>query len=108
VTLEKIIALKDRIAATDAQLHSINRETTEIGQDQQRLRENIKALTSTAEARQLITRYIAKAGQQETRLEQLTKDKQVAGGERTRLQEELQTVIRSLTVDRLLTQRRAP
>jgi Carboxypeptidase regulatory-like domain len=107
-TLEKIIALKDRIAATDAQLHSIDRETSEIGQDQQRLRDNIKALTSTAEARQLITRYIAKAGDQETRLEQLTKDKQTAAGERTRLQEELETMIRSLTVDRLLTQRKAP
>ena len=107
-TLEKIIAVKDRITATDRQLHSIDRETSEIGQDQQRLRDNIKALTSTAEARQLIARYIAKAGDQETRLEQLTKDKQAAGSERTRLQEELETMIRGLTVDRLLTQRKAP
>jgi hypothetical protein len=56
----------------------------------------------------LATRYIAKAGDQETRLEQLTKDKQAAGSERTRLQEELETMIRNLTVDRLLTQRKAP
>ena len=107
-TLEKIVAVKDRIVATDGQLHSIDRETSEIGQDQQRLRDNIKALTSTAEARQLIARYIAKAGDQETRLEQLAKDKQAAGSELTRLQEELGTMIRSLTVDRLLTQRKAP
>jgi len=108
VTLEEIVGLKDRIAATDAQLHSIDRETTEISQDQQRLRDNIKALTSTVEARQLITRYIAKAGDQETRLEQLTKDKQATGIERSRLQAELETMIRHLTVDRLLTQRKAP
>ena len=107
-TLEKIVAVKDRIVATDGQLHSIDRETSEIGQDQQRLRDNIKALTATAEARQLIARYIAKAGDQETRLEQLAKDKQAAGSELTRLQEELGTMIRSLTVDRLLTQRNAP
>jgi hypothetical protein len=107
-TLEKIIQLRDRIAAADEQLRSIDRETSEIGQDQQRLRDNIKALTATAEARQLITRYIAKAGDQETRLEQLTKDKQGAGVERTRLQEELETMIRGLTVDRMLTQSKAP
>lgn len=107
-TLEKIIALKDGLAATESQLHAIDRETSEIGQDQQRLRDNIKALTATAEARQLISRYIAKAGEQETRLEQLTKDKQAAAGERIRLQEELAKMIRGLTVDHLLTQNQAP
>jgi hypothetical protein len=107
-TLEKIIALKDRLAAADTQLRAIDRETLEIGQDQQRLRDNIKALTATAEARQLITRYIAKAGEQETRLEQLTKDKQAAAGERISLQEELAKLIRGLTVDHLLTQNQAP
>ena len=107
-TLEKIIALKDGLAATEGQLHAIDRETSEIGQDQQRLRDNIKALTATAEARQLITRYIAKAGEQETRLEQLTKDKQAAALERIRLQEELARMIRGLTVDHLLTQNQAP
>jgi hypothetical protein len=107
-TLEKIIALKDRLAAADTQLRAIDRETLEIGQDQQRLRDNIKALTATAEARQLITRYIAKAGEQETRLEQLTKDKQAAAGERISLQEELAKLIRRLTVDHLLTQNQAP
>ena len=103
-----MIALKDRIAATDGQLRSIDRETSEIGQDQQRLRDNIKALTSTAEARQLITRYITKAGDQETRLEQLAKDKQAAGGKRTQLLEELENTIRNLTVNRLLAQKKEP
>ena len=107
-TLEKIIALKDGLASAEAQLHAIDRETSEIGQDQQRLRDNIKALTATAEARDLITRYIAKAGEQETRLEQLTKDKQAAAAERIRLQEELARMIRGLTVDHLLTQNQAP
>lgn len=107
-TLEKIIALRDGLASAEAQLHAIDRETSEIGQDQQRLRDNIKALTATAEARDLITRYIAKAGEQETRLEQLTKDKQAAALERIRLQEELARMIRGLTVDHLLTQNQAP
>ena len=51
--------------------------------DQQRLRDNIKALTATAEAKQLITRYVSKADTQETRLEQLNKDKQALHEEAT-------------------------
>src|SRR2546430_10461006 len=46
--------------------------------DQQRLRDNIKALTATAEAKQLITRYVSKADTQETRLDQLNKEKQAS------------------------------
>src|SRR6266851_1023198 len=69
-TLEKIIDIKSRMAAAEARIETIDQEVTEIGTDQQRLRDNIKALTATAEAKQLITRYVAKADTQESRLEQ--------------------------------------
>jgi hypothetical protein len=75
---------------------------TEIGEDQQRLRDNIKALTATAEAKQLITRYVSKADAQETRLEQLNKEKQALNAEAARLQGELEALIRSLAIDRKL------
>jgi len=102
--LEKIIDLKSRMAATEARIQAIDREVTEIGADQQRLRDNIKALTATAEARQLITRYVSKADTQETRLDQLNKEKQAAQEERVRLQGELEALIRGLNIDRTLTQ----
>ena len=102
--LEKIIDLKSRMAATDARIQAIDREVTEISADQQRLRDNIKALTATAEAKQLITRYVSKADTQETRLDQLNKEKQAAQEERVRLQGELETLIRGLNIDRTLTQ----
>jgi len=70
--------------------------------DQQRLRENITALSSTAEAKQLIARYVAKADTQETRLELLEKDRRTAVEERARLQTELEAAIRALTFDRSL------
>jgi hypothetical protein len=104
-SLEKIIDLKTRITAVDARLEAIDKEVASITEDQQRLRENIKALTATAEARQLIARYVAKAGEQETRLEQLTKDRQEASNERARLRQELDAAIRSLNIDRTLTQK---
>ena len=102
--LEKIIDLKSRMAATDARIQAIDREVTEISADRQRLRDNIKALTATAEAKQLITRYVSKADTQETRLDQLNKEKQAAQEERVRLQGELEALIRGLNIDRTLTQ----
>jgi hypothetical protein len=102
-TLEKIIDLRSRLAAKDARVESIDSEVEEIAKDQERLRDNIKALTATAEAKQLITRYVAKADTQETRLEQLNKEKQALGQEITGLEGELETVVRGLSIDRKLT-----
>jgi hypothetical protein len=102
--LEKLIDIKDRIAANISRLQVINNETAEIAADQQRLRENIKALAPTTEAKQLITRYVAKADTQESRLEQLEKDRREALEEQTRLQVELSSAIRGLAFDRKLNQ----
>ena len=68
------------------------------------MRENIKALTATAEARQLIARYVAKADTQESRLEQLEKDRRAALEEQARLQAELSAAIRAFALDRQLNQ----
>lgn len=101
--LERILEMKSRIGALEVRIHDLDKEASEIAQDQQRLRDNIKALTATAEARQLITRYVAKADTQETRLEQLNKDKQALIVERARLQGELEALIRGLAIDHKLT-----
>src|SRR5206468_11690458 len=50
--LERLIDLKSQIVKTEAQLQETNRQASEITQDQQRLRDNIKILTSTTEAKQ--------------------------------------------------------
>jgi protocatechuate 3,4-dioxygenase beta subunit len=100
--LEKIIDLRSRTAAAQERMETIDSEVEEIGKDQERLRDNIKALTATAEAKQLITRYVAKADTQETRLEQLNKEKQTLNEELVRLQTELEALVRSLSIDRQL------
>jgi hypothetical protein len=102
--LEKLIDIKTRMAVSEARLQAINNEATEIATDQGRLRENIKALSATAEARQLITRYVAKADTQESRLEQLEKDRRAALEEFSRLQAELNAAIRGFSLDRQLNQ----
>jgi len=92
--------LKSQITRVEGQLQEINRQASEITQDQQRLRENIKTLTSTAEAKQLITRYVAKANDQETRLEQIEKERVSLGQQRVKLHAELASAIQGVSFDR--------
>jgi hypothetical protein len=100
--LEKLIEIKSRITAADARAEAIKAEATEIAADQERLRENIKALSATPEAKQLIARYVAKADTQESRLEQLEKDRRAVAEELARLQAELEAAIRGFALDRPL------
>jgi hypothetical protein len=102
--IQNIVEIKSRLAAIDARLAAIDAEIAQIGEDQTRLRENIETLSQTAEAKQLIARYVAKADQQETRIEQLTKERQAANEERGRLQPQLDAAIRALSLDRNLTE----
>jgi hypothetical protein len=102
--LQNLIDIKTRIGKLDERDAAIDEEVEEIGEDQKRLRENIQALNSTAEARTLIARYVQKADQQETRIEQLTKEKQTIEQERERLQSQLDAAVRALVLDRNLTE----
>ena len=60
--LDKIIDLRQQINAVGQQLKALDDEVALIGTDQKRLRENIESLSKTPEAKSLIARYIAKAG----------------------------------------------
>jgi hypothetical protein len=100
--LEKIMEMKSLIAALNERIAAADRETLEIGTDQTRLRENIATLKDTAETKQLIARYVAKAGEQETRLEQLAKEKREAVLEKVRLQSDLSAAIRAMSLNRQL------
>jgi hypothetical protein len=98
--LQHILDIKSQIAAVDSKLSEMTAEMTEIEADQARLRDNIKALKETAQANDLIARYIAKAGQQETRVEQITAERKKLSDERTRHNVELEIAIRALSLDR--------
>jgi len=100
--LEQIISLKAQIADIGSEVQEVETETAEIARDQARLRENIKALGQTADARQLIARYVAKANEQETRIEQLTNERKAKAAARLQLQLQLDNAIRALALDRRL------
>jgi predicted nucleic acid-binding Zn-ribbon protein len=89
IRLEKLLELRATLYQAGAKLESFDDEVESISGDQKRLRENIETLSKTPEAKTLITRYIAKANEQETRLEQIEKDRKTIAAERTRLEREL-------------------
>jgi hypothetical protein len=100
--LEKVTDLKIKIGAIDHKLNSLELEEDAITEDQERLRENIKALTSTPEAKQLIARYVTKANEQETRIEQITQERKTASAEKEKLNQELSVLIRGIDVTKKL------
>lgn len=96
--LQKLIALRNTIGQFNTKLAALEREKENISDDQERLRENIEALAKTSEARQLIVRYIAKANEQETRLEQIENERRAAQAEKERLERELALEIKNFEV----------
>ena len=97
--LEKLIDLKLSIGKENLRITALDKEAGEIGEDQKRLRENIATLRNTNEAKQLVTRYIAKAGEQETRLEQIAKEKHAAQDALAKLTSEFDAAVRALVID---------
>jgi hypothetical protein len=100
--LEKLIDLKSRIGKESSRIEALNKEAVEIGDDQKRLRENIATLKNTNEAKQLVARYISKAGEQETRLEQISKEKRAAQDALAKLTSEFDAAVRALVIDKPL------
>ncbi|MGI8813391.1 MAG: hypothetical protein ACR2IH_12830 [Pyrinomonadaceae bacterium] len=99
VRLAKLIELRMQINQINSTLETSETEIEAITKDQGRFRENIEALSKTAEAKQLIARYIAKANQQESRLEELNKASQTLHAKKDALERELAIEIKNFEVN---------
>ncbi|MFI5126752.1 MAG: carboxypeptidase regulatory-like domain-containing protein [Candidatus Acidiferrales bacterium] len=97
--LRKIVEQKNRVAALDAEISRRNNEKQKIYDDQQRIRENLKALKGSPEERALTQRYTQQLADQETRLEALQKETQDFQTKRDQAQDELDKMIQSLSLD---------
>ncbi len=96
--LAKLIESRMQINQINAKLKSFEDEEEKIADDQKRLRENIEALAKTPEAKSLIARYIAKANEQESRLEQIQKERQTLAAQKEQFERELATEIRNFEI----------
>jgi hypothetical protein len=72
--LRRIVAQKNDIAVVDAVITGRRGQVTSISEDQQRLRENMKALKGSAEEKALVERYVREMNEQEDRVQALRRE----------------------------------
>ncbi len=97
--LRRIVAQKGVVAGFDREIQSRKGEVDRIFADQQRLRENLKALKGSAEEKALTQRYTQQLADQETRLDTLRKEVSDLDAQRSRAQVELDRMIQELKLD---------
>jgi len=100
--LRKIVAQKGVVAGFDREIQARNNETKRIFDDQQRLRENMKALKGTAEEKALLQRYTKELDEQENRLDAIRKESADLEQKRQQAQAELNRMIEELQFDTAL------
>jgi archaellum component FlaC len=72
--LRKVISQKNSIAALDAEMASRKSKISGISEDQQRVRENMKALKGSAEEKALVARYVRELNEQEDHVQSLHRE----------------------------------
>jgi hypothetical protein len=97
--LAPIIAARATLAGLNAELNDHAVETKRIGEDQMRVRENMKALRGSSEEQQLLKRYAAQLAQQEDRVAVLRRETDDLERRRRDAQTDLARLIDSLTTD---------
>ena len=66
--LRRVMSVKNNIAALDAEIAQRKTQMSSIAEDQQRVRENMKALKGSAEEKALVERYARELNQQEDKV----------------------------------------
>jgi hypothetical protein len=95
--LRKILAQKKVIEDLEAQKSARESEAERIFDDQQRLRENMKALKGSQEEKTLVQRYTQQLNSQENRLEALQKESEQLDAKVESAQSELDRMIQELS-----------
>ncbi|MEK6629876.1 MAG: hypothetical protein AABY89_03960, partial [Acidobacteriota bacterium] len=95
--LRAMLAKKGEIAAVASEIGAGNREVEQIFKDQERLRENLKALGNRTEERSLVSRYTRQLDEQETRLDTIKREIAERESTRKKLQGELDVMVQGLT-----------
>ena len=97
--LRAIEGKKAAIAATGALLTTRIMNISWIEKEQQRLRENMKALKGSAEEKQLLQRYTRQLNAQEDQLEAFTRERSSLEARRAAMQSELEAMLDALSLD---------
>jgi len=97
--LRKVVAQKNEIAGLDATITGRKTQITSISEDQQRVRENMKALKGSAEEKALVERYVKELNEQEDRMQSLRHEITDLQGKRESAQKTLNETIEALQME---------
>ena len=97
--LRPVLQKKSEVAQLSRRLEQLNHERDTIAADQQRLRENMKALRGSDEERQLLRRYTTQLNEQEDRLSALQREIAQDTAARDKANEELAALIDKLSFE---------
>jgi len=100
--LKPLFDLHDQVVELDNQIRAREADIADITKDQDRLRENMKALKGTAEERQLLQRYTGELNTQEDRLAALRTQLVQLHTQRNATDAEFQTKMEAITFDESL------
>jgi chromosome segregation ATPase len=95
--LQPVLDKRAEVAGADRQVADLNGQITAIGQDQQRVRENMQVLKGSTEEKALVKRYTTQLTEQEDRLATLRKELTDATIRRDTRRAELTQLIQQLT-----------
>jgi hypothetical protein len=101
-SLRKVLDQKAVVAKLEEEMEARQKDIDRIVADQQRLRENLKALKGSAEEKLLVQRYTRQLDEQETQLEALRKKIQETEARRDKANDELETMIDALQLEATL------
>jgi hypothetical protein len=97
--LKPVLDKRAELAAIERRLEGLQSERATIIEDQQRLRENMKALRGSAEEKQLLQRYTRQLDEQETRLDELKQAIDQATAARNTARTELSAIIQRVSFE---------
>ena len=101
-SLEGVTELKAQVAAASREIAEKQGEINTITKDQERMRENLRALGKTEEEKQLVQRYVTKIAQGEDQLERLRQEEKKLQDQRNNLQRQLDERVKKLAMDHRL------
>ena len=96
---DRILKQKEKIGSISSQIAERKRESDQISLDQNRIRENMKALKGSSEEKALIQRYVGQLDSQESRLATLRKETVELTAQETGANTELDRMIMDVSVD---------
>ena len=90
---------KDAVASIDAEVAARKAQLSSISEDQQRVRENMKALKGNAEEKAMVERYARELDQQEDKVQSLQREMADLRLKRDAAQKNLDGLIEGMTLE---------